>query len=107
METFTYKEIEVTVKEMTIGDDLYAQIIDQKLRANVPDDEYGIWRTFGDLCATVEASKGLPFDPTNLHKEPVQAVEQAYQWFLKQPKPLKNRWLKAYAIENPAEDPND
>lgn len=92
---FKHGAVEGEVREATIGDDLHAQMIEQRLTAPVAVGAWGLWKVFARLCSQTCQATGMPYDPCTLHDADQPTLEAAYQAFLAQPKRLRLNWEAA------------
>lgn len=97
MKHITYgPDIELVVREYaTVLDDLAGQKAYLLLMPLEPDNRFGMWTQFGELCSQTVSARGLPFDPTTILNQEIGTLSQAYQDFMRLPKPLYRAWLTA------------
>lgn len=100
-----HRDIEITVREATVEDEMRGQIIANKAEEMEVLGTRGVWVTFGELCGHVVSYSGLPFDPLTLHEASVEEVNAAYHTYLKLPGKLSRLWKQAVIqADGPADE---
>lgn len=95
---------QITVRPGLVEDELVSGAIVREVSRAYPEDTWGMWQLFANLCSQTASSSGLSFQPELVRNFDPAQKREAYEQWLKLPKALKDNWKAAYDLANSASD---